>query len=66
MQNGDASSPSIIFAGLVFLVKLLITLETRGILVSDFAYLLVNIVQPLECKTVMRIHQALFWPIELF
>ena len=38
MQNGDESSPSIIFAGRALLLKMLITLELRYALGSDFEY----------------------------
>ena len=97
------------------LVKMLITLEPRGIFTSNFVYLCTltlsshchakrwrgfaehhfgrsssfsenahnswtpwynhfkfcilmyfNIVQPLPCKTVTRLHRASFWPVELF
>ena len=34
MQNGDEASPSIILAGRSLLVKMLITLEPRGIFSS--------------------------------
>ena len=47
MRNGDEASPSIILAGLAFLVKMLITLYF-------------NIVQPLVCKTVTSLHLASF------
>ena len=39
MQNGDEASPSIILAGRALLVKMLITLEFRGIFASNFVYL---------------------------
>ena len=39
MQNGDEALPSIILAGRALLVKMLITLEWRGIFDSDFVYL---------------------------
>ena len=38
MQNGDAASPSIILAGRALLMKMLITLEPRGIFCSNFVY----------------------------
>ena len=38
MQNGNESSPSIIFAGRALLLKMLITLELRYALGSDFEY----------------------------
>ena len=38
MQNGDEASPSIILAGRALLMKMLITLELRGIFVSNFVY----------------------------
>ena len=39
MQNGAEASPSISSAGRGKLVKILITLEPHGILLSNFAYL---------------------------
>ena len=39
MQNGDEASSSIILAGWALLVKMLITLEPRGIFTSNFVYL---------------------------
>ena len=38
MQNGDEASPSIILAGRALLIKMLITLELRGIFCSNFVY----------------------------
>ena len=68
MQNGDEASPSIILAGRTLLVKMLITLELRGIITSNFEYLCtLNIVQPLPCKNGDEaITEASFWPVELF
>ena len=39
MKNGDAVSPSIILAGRALLLKMLITLEPRGIFGSNLVYL---------------------------
>ena len=39
MQNGDEASASIKLAGRALLVKMLITLEPRGVFGSNFAYL---------------------------
>ena len=61
MQNDDEASPSIILAGLALLVKMLITLELCGSFGSKFSLLMYfNIVQPLECRTVTRLHLASF------
>ena len=38
MQNGDEASPSIILASRALLMKMLITLELRGIFCSNFVY----------------------------
>ena len=38
MQNGDEASPSINLAGQTLLMKMLITLELRGIFSSNFVY----------------------------
>ena len=66
-EKVDGASPSIILANPALLVKMLITLERRGAYGSNFEYLcMFNIVQPLVCKTVMRLHRASFWPIKLF
>ena len=67
MQNGDEASPSIIFAGQALLMKMLITLELRGIFCSNFLYILLhfNIVQPLVCETVTRLYRASIWPFKL-
>ena len=61
MRNGDEASPNIILADLALLVKMLITLEPCGSFGSKFLYLCIsNIVQPLLCKTVTRLHLASF------
>ena len=61
MQNGDEASRSIILAGLALLVKMLITLELCGSFGSKLSLLMYfNIVQPLVCKTVTRLHLASF------
>ena len=61
MRNGDEASPSIILAGLALLVKMLITLEMCGSFGSKISLLMYfNIVQPLVCKTVTRLHLASF------
>ena len=59
MGNGDEASPSIILAGLALLVKMLIILEPCGSFGSNFL-MYFNIVQPLVCKTVKRLHLASF------
>ena len=41
MQKGDEASPSIILAGRVLLVKMIITLEPHGIFGSNFVYLFI-------------------------
>ena len=66
-RNSDEASPSIILAGLAILVKMLITLEPCGSFCSKFLYFIYfNIVQPLVCKTVTRLHLASFgWPSSL-
>ena len=67
MQNGDEASPNIILAGRALLVKMRITFELHGIFASHFFILLYfNIVQPLVCETVTRLHRASFWPVKLF
>ena len=48
------------------LVKVFITLKPYGIFGSNCAYFLLNIVQPLVCKTVARVCRASFWPVEVF
>ena len=63
MQKGDEASPSIILAGQALLVKMLITLERRGIFGSNFLYLCIL---TLVCITVRRLHRASFWTVELF
>ena len=61
MQNGDEASQSVILAGLALLVKMLITLELCGSFGSKFSLrMYFNIVQPLVCKTVTRLHLASF------
>ena len=67
MHNNDEASPSIILAGRALLAKMLVTLERRGLFGLNFCILAYfNIVHPLVCKTVMRLHRASFWPVELF
>ena len=39
MKKGDEASPSIILAGRALLVKMLITIESHGMLGSNFVYL---------------------------
>ena len=39
MQNGDEATPSIILASRALSVKMLKTLEPRGIITSNFVYL---------------------------
>ena len=57
MRNVDEASPNIILAGLALLVKMLITLELCGSFGSKFSLLMYfNIVQPLVCKTVTKLH----------
>ena len=38
MENGDEASPSIILAGRALLMKMLMTIEPRGIFCSSFVY----------------------------
>ena len=67
MQNGDEASTSIILAGQALLVKMLITVEGRGMCGPIFCILMYfNIVYPLVCKKMMRLHRASFWQVELF
>ena len=47
MQNGDEALPNIILASQCLLVKMLITLERRGIFGSNFLYL---------CKSTLSSH----------
>ena len=67
MQKGDEASESIILAGRALLVKMIITLEPHGYIWFKICILMfVNIVQPLVGKNVTKLHQASFWPVELF
>ena len=59
MHNGEEASPSIILAGQALLVKMLITLEPCGSFGSNLL-MYFNIVKPLVCKTVIRLHLASF------
>ena len=80
MRNGDGASPSIIlagkqnreeatasniWAGRALLVKMLITLDRMLYVVPILYNYVFYIVQQLVCKTVTRLHQALFMPVEL-
>ena len=66
MKKGDEASPSIILAGQAFLVKMLITLDSVVHSVQLFILMYFNIVLPLVCETVMRLHRASFWQVQLF
>ena len=67
MKKSDEASPSIILAGRAPLVKMLITLGLDAIFFFKFCIIMYfNIVQPLVCKTVRRLHRASCWPVELF
>ena len=66
MQKGDEASPNIILAGQAPLVKMLITLELHCIFGSNFVYSCILTLPATGIKKVTRLHQASFWPVELF
>ena len=66
-EKSDEASPSIILAALSLLVKMLITLEPCDSFGSTLSLLMYfNIVQPLVCKTVTRLHLSIIWSVKLF
>ena len=66
MIKGDRASTSIILAGRALLVKMLITLEPRGIF--SFVCLCILTVSSYwyENKKVTRLHRPSFWPVKLY
>ena len=59
MQKGDEASPSIILAGQALLVKMLITLEPRGIFGSNFVYpCILTLSSHWYEKKMTRLHRA--------
>ena len=67
MRNGDEASLSIILAGRALFVEMLITLEPRGALRSNFADLCIyNIIWPLVCKFLTRLYRGSFSRVDIF
>ena len=68
MRNGDEVSPSIIFAGLALLVKMLITLEPCGSFGTNFLYLCILTLSS-HYKSMQNSDEAslsIIWSVKLF
>ena len=67
MKKGDEASPSVILACRALLVKMLITLETRGAFGSNFEYLCVlTLSSNWYAKRPRGFIEQSLWPVELF
>ena len=65
-KKGDEASPSIILAGLTFFCENAHNLNRMVHLVQILYTIMgLNIVQPLVCKNMTRLHRASVWPVEL-
>ena len=65
MQNGDEASPSIILAVRAILMKMLVTLELRGIFWSNFVYYCILTCPTAGMRKVTRLLRASIWPVKL-